>query len=66
MEIIELPTPFAIVNIVIEDKDKCFLKEIEEWIYWRCGVPTKAQVKKHIEKIEQLINEGKLDRVVDL
>ena len=50
MEPIELPTPFAIVHILIDEKDLWAKDEIMEWIFHSCGLRTQKDYEDTMKK----------------
>ena len=55
---VELPTPFAMVHILVKEKDLWAKDQIIEWIFHNCGLPTQKdheRVMKNFEKAREQI-----------
>jgi len=52
--IIELPTPFAFVEIRIKPEDLWARDDIVEWIYEKCGLGTQKDKQRFYEKCKKI------------
>ena len=60
--IVEMPTPYAIVEIRIKAEDSWARDDIVDWIFEGCGITTerdKQRFSDKCKKIRQLIKEAK-------
>ena len=60
--IVEIPTPYGLVEIRIKAKDQEMKDDIVEWIFKGCGITTerdKQRFSDKCKKIRQLIKEAK-------
>ena len=60
--IVEMPTPYGLVEVRIKAKDSEMKDDIIEWIFKGCGITTKKDKQRFDHKckeIRQLIKEAK-------
>ena len=51
---VEMPTPFAVVEIKIKPNDIWAKDEIVEWIFKKCGLTTERDAKRFNDKCDRI------------